>query len=76
LLKKKSDAYNDFVNFQKLVERRLDTKILAIQSDWGREYEKLNSLFQSQGISHHSSCPHVLMPTNRMVLLKESIAIL
>jgi histone deacetylase 1/2 len=58
LLKKKSDAYFAFVNFQNLVERKLNTKILTVQSDWGGEYEKLNSLFQSQGISHHVSCPH------------------
>jgi histone deacetylase 1/2 len=58
LLKKKSDAYAAFVNFQQLVERKLNAKILTVQSDWGGEYEKLNSLFQSQGISHHVSCPH------------------
>jgi histone deacetylase 1/2 len=57
-LRKKSDAYNAFVNFQKLVECQHDTKILTVQSDWGGEYEKLNSLFQSQGISHHVSYPH------------------
>jgi histone deacetylase 1/2 len=58
LLKKKSDAYAAFVNFQQLVERKLNAKILTVQSDWGGEYEKLNSLFQSQGISHHVSYPH------------------
>jgi histone deacetylase 1/2 len=58
LLKKKSDAFDAFVNFQKLVERKLDQKILTVQSDWGGEYVKLNSLFQSQGISHLVSCPH------------------
>jgi hypothetical protein len=39
LLKRKSDAYSAFVNFQKLVERKLNTKILTVQSDWGGEYE-------------------------------------
>jgi histone deacetylase 1/2 len=58
LLKRKSDALAAFVNFQKLVERKLDRKILTVQSDWGGEYEKLNSFFQTQGISHHVSCPH------------------
>jgi histone deacetylase 1/2 len=58
LLKKKSDAFDAFVNFQKLVERKFDRKILTVQSDWGGEYVKLNSLFQKQGISHHVSCPH------------------
>jgi histone deacetylase 1/2 len=57
-LKRKANAYSAFVNFQKLVERKLDAKILSVQSDWGGEYEKLNSLLQSQGISHHVSCSH------------------
>jgi hypothetical protein len=34
LLKKKSDALAAFVNFQKLVERKLDRKIIVVQSDW------------------------------------------
>jgi histone deacetylase 1/2 len=56
--RKKSDVFSAFVKFQKLVERQLNRKILAVQSDWGGEYVKLNSFFQTQGISHHVSCPH------------------
>jgi hypothetical protein len=29
-----------------------------VQSDWGGEYEKLNSFFKQIGIEHHVSCPH------------------
>jgi histone deacetylase 1/2 len=58
LLKKKSDAFAAFVNFQKLVEHKCNRKILTVQSDWGGEYVKLNSFFQTQGIAHHVSCPH------------------
>ena len=58
LLKKRSDVFQVFLNFQALVERQFDSKILALQSDWGGEYEKLNSFFQKLGISHHVSCPH------------------
>jgi histone deacetylase 1/2 len=29
-----------------------------MQTDWGGEYEKLNSFFQKVGITHHVSCPH------------------
>jgi histone deacetylase 1/2 len=54
----KSDVFQIFHNFQKLVERQFDIKILALQSDWGGEYEKLNSFFQKIGIEHHVSCPH------------------
>ena len=31
---------------------------MTVQSDWGGEYEKLNSFFRSIGIAHHASCPH------------------
>jgi histone deacetylase 1/2 len=58
LLKKKSEVFEVFHRFQSLVERQFDTKILAMQSDWGGEYEKLNSFFQNIGIEHHVSCPH------------------
>jgi histone deacetylase 1/2 len=46
LLKKKSHI------FQNLVERLFDKKILAMQTYWGGEYQKLNSFFQHVGISH------------------------
>jgi hypothetical protein len=36
----------------------LHKKIIVFQSDWGGEYEKLNSLFKYVGISHLVSCPH------------------
>lgn len=29
-----------------------------MQTDWGGEYEKLNSFFQKIGIAHHVSCPY------------------
>lgn len=29
-----------------------------MQTDWGGEYQALNSFFQRMGISHHVSCPH------------------
>ena len=58
LIKKKSEVFQIFQNFQNLVERKFDKKIIAMQTDWGGEYEKLNSFFQKVGISHHVSCPH------------------
>jgi hypothetical protein len=33
-------------------------KIIAMQTDWGGEYQKLNTFFQRIGISHHVSCPY------------------
>jgi histone deacetylase 1/2 len=58
LLKKHSDVYQVFLNFQQLVERKFDRKNITMQTDWGGEYEKLNSFFQKVGITHHVSCPH------------------
>jgi histone deacetylase 1/2 len=58
LIKKRSDVYQVFLNFQKLVERKFGRKIITIQTDWGGEYEKLHSFFQRNGITHHVSCPH------------------
>jgi histone deacetylase 1/2 len=58
LIKKHSDVYQAFLNFQKLVERKFSRKIITMQTDWGGEYEKLNSFFQKVGITHHVSCPH------------------
>jgi hypothetical protein len=51
-------VFKFFAKFQSLIERMLNRKILAVQSDWGGEYEKLNSFFYSIGIAHHVLCPH------------------
>lgn len=58
LLKRKSEVFQCFHDCQHLVECRFDRKILALQTDWGGEYQCLNSFFQRIGISHYVSCPH------------------
>jgi hypothetical protein len=60
LLKHKSEIFQKFQEFQNLVERLFDKKILAVQTDWGGggEYQKLNTFFQQIGIFHHVSCPY------------------
>ena len=47
-----------FKIFKTQLSEDLIKKILAMQTDWGGEYEKLNSFFQKIGIAHHVSCPH------------------
>jgi hypothetical protein len=47
-----------FLEFQALVECMFNHKIISVQSNWGREYEHLNSLFRKVGIAHQVSCPH------------------
>jgi transposase InsO family protein len=58
LLRHKSEVFQRFQDFQKLVERQFDRKIRAIQTDWGGEYQALHSFFQRIGVEHHVSCPH------------------
>jgi histone deacetylase 1/2 len=58
LLKHKSEVFARFHEFQSLVERQFDRKIRAMQTDWGGEYQSLNSFFKQVGIAHHVSCPH------------------
>jgi histone deacetylase 1/2 len=36
----------------------LNTKVKAVQSDWGGKYHKLHRYFQRMGIFHRLSCPH------------------
>jgi histone deacetylase 1/2 len=73
LLKKCSDVYQVFLNYQAYVERKFGRKIVTMQTDWGGEYEKLNTFFQKVGISHHVSCPHA---HQQMVSLSVNIVIL
>jgi histone deacetylase 1/2 len=63
LIRHKSQVFECFHKFQSLAEHRFNRKILAVQTDWGGEYQSLNSFFQRIGISHHVSCPHAHQQT-------------
>lgn len=54
----KSDVYNVFKQFMVTVERQFNTKLKAVQSDWGGEFRNLSTFFSSLGIIHRLSCPH------------------
>jgi hypothetical protein len=54
----KSDVTNVFIKFRNNVECFFNSKIRAVQSDWGGEYRPLNKLLQTLGINHRVSCPH------------------
>jgi histone deacetylase 1/2 len=45
MLQHKSQVFEKFQEFQVMVERLFNKKILAMQTDWGREYQTLNSFF-------------------------------
>jgi hypothetical protein len=52
LLKHKSEFFAKFHICQQHIERLLNSKILSMQTDWGREYQKLSPFFSGVGISH------------------------
>jgi hypothetical protein len=41
-----------------MVERLFNTKLIAIQTDGGGEYQKMNSFLAQKGIIHYLSCSH------------------
>jgi hypothetical protein len=51
-------VFQKFRDFQNLVERLFDKRIFAVQTNWGGEYQRLNTFFQHIDISHHVSCPY------------------
>jgi histone deacetylase 1/2 len=57
-LKHKSEVFQKFHEFQNLVERLFNRRIISMQTDWGGEYQKLHSFFERIGISHLVSCSH------------------
>ena len=58
LLRRKYEVFQYFHDFQNLIERQFNRKIRVVQTDWGGEYQSLNSFFKRIGIEHHVSCPH------------------
>jgi hypothetical protein len=58
LIRHKSEVFHIFHTFQSLVECTFNRKILSMKTDWGGEYQKLNTFFTRIGIKHQVSCPH------------------
>ena len=57
-LKKKSELFENFLEFKRRVENQSSSKIKSFQSDWGGEYQPLHSFFKQEGITHRVSSPH------------------
>jgi hypothetical protein len=64
MIRFKSDVHHVFLEFQAHVECLLNRKIISVQSDWGGEYQCLNSYLKYVGIQHHIFA-HI--PTSRTV---------
>ncbi|KAF7814758.1 Retrovirus-related Pol polyprotein from transposon TNT 1-94 [Senna tora] len=57
-LKKKSKAFQTFVEFKQLVELQLGYPIKSIQYDWGGEFRSFTSFVKQHDIIHRLSCPY------------------
>lgn len=57
---KKSEVFDIFVQFKKIVELQLNCqkKKKQIQSDWDGAFRPLSTLLKDNGIIHCLSCPH------------------
>jgi histone deacetylase 1/2 len=73
LLKKRSDVYQAFLNWQQYVERKFDRKIVTMQTDWGATMK--NSMLSFKKLVFLIMYL-ALMPTNKMVMLNASIVTL
>jgi transposase len=58
LLQFKSEVFQKILEYQKMVKCLFDTKIVAMQTDWGEEYQKLSSFLTQISVTHYVSCHH------------------
>jgi hypothetical protein len=72
LIKRKSDVFSIFTQFQTHVERLLKHKIIHVQSDWGASIATSTLSFRSLGFL---IVYHALILISRMVPLSVSIGI-
>ena len=57
-LSTKSQVFDVFKYFHKMVSTQFGRNIKTLQTDWGGEYRNVSSYAQSIGITHRLSCPH------------------
>jgi hypothetical protein len=70
LIKHNSEVFQCFSNFQNLVERLFDKKIIAVQSNW--EESIINLMLSSSTLEYHTTSL-VLMLTNKMCQSNKNI---
>ena len=59
LLHSKSQVYSLFLQFKKMAELQLGTKLKVLQTDNAKEYVTLSAYLKFEGIVHRFSCPYV-----------------
>lgn len=59
-IRNKSDVFDTFVEFKKMVENQCSKKIKVLRSDNGGEYlsNRFSSFLKSNGIVHQTTCPY------------------
>lgn len=59
-LKSKTEVFSKFIEYKKLVENQLESKIKTLRSDNGTEYvnNQFEAFFKEHGITHQKSTPH------------------
>ena len=59
-LKNKSEVYEKFVLFYKLIQTQFQTQIKVLRSDNGREFvnREMSNFFKDKGLVHQTSCPY------------------
>lgn len=57
-LKQKYEVFDIFKRFLVMVERKYNTKLKSVQTDWRGEFRPLPNFFSSIGVIHWISCPH------------------
>ncbi|TXG46646.1 hypothetical protein EZV62_027855 [Acer yangbiense] len=57
-LRFKSEAFNVFVQFHKMVELQFNTKLQCLQTDMGKEFLPILTYLKSLGVNYRLSCPY------------------
>ena len=65
-MKHKSKVPYIFLKFQVFVEKQLSSKILALQTDWGREFRLLLPIVENSGTLFRHSCPYTHQQQGRV----------
>lgn len=58
LLNTKDETFSYFLKFKNLVETQFNSKIKAVQTDWGGEYRPIKPFLENLGILHRHPCPY------------------
>jgi hypothetical protein len=75
ILKKKSDAFEEFQDYKTLVENELEKKIKTVRTDGGGEFcsKHTRHFLRKHGIKHQSSTPYTPQQNGRVERMNRTI---